>query len=167
MKLKFSLLLGLFLISSVSGQINELPLLEFMAIEINGVSFENLENTKGNISDLETYFGKAKTIEEREGGAEENWRRIEFNEIILSFYNVDLEDYKPFIGYFKAKNISVNGKRIAIGESITGLGTEIIFNTKVDKSKSIIFQAGDCCSIIIEFDQNTNLTTKIEYFVWT
>ena len=169
MKFRYFLVSCFFCLSLLQGQINKLPKEQYQAIEINGVSFEKLENSKGNVLVLEKYFGAALSIKDEEGGAEENWRKIVFETITLSFSNVDLNDYAPFIGYFNATSISINGNKVAIGDSIEGLGSDIVFNTNVDQTKSIIFQEGegDCCAIIIEFDQNTKLTTKILYFVWT
>lgn len=169
MKFKYFLVSYFFSVSLLQGQINELPSDQYMSIKINGVAFEEIENSKGNVSTLEKHFGRPLKIEDREGGAEENWRKIEFEGLTLTFYNVELEDFNPFVGYFNASSISVGDRTIKVGESIKGLGKDLIFNLNIDNTESIIIQAkgGDCCSIIIEFDQNTKLATKIEYFVWT
>lgn len=167
--LRFLLILLTFLITSVnsSGQTNKFNQEENKTLKINGIFFDDLKNTNGDVALLKELFGEPIKVEEKQGGIEENWRSIEFSDIIIAFENVDLEDYQAFIYYIKAKSISMKGNTVSIGDPITNLGSDIVFNTGKDLTKSVVIDWGTCCSFIIEFDQMSGLVTEITYHVWT
>ena len=171
--MKYNLTIILFLLFLSVGiaqpAINELNTGDFMSIKIENVLFEKVKKTYGDIADMEKLFGKGKVnIANKEIG--EETREFNYqNGLKISFGEFDLNYTKPSIYYLKTNNICIKNIDLNVGDSIEKLGNNILFNKQTDGDLSIRFthNNGDCCPIIIEFDQKTKLITSIEYFVWT
>ncbi|WP_417291689.1 hypothetical protein [Corallibacter sp.] len=164
------ILLLLFLsVGIAQPKINELNTDDFMSIKIENVLFEKIKMTYGDIAEMETLFGKGKVnITNKEIG--EETREFNYkNGLKISFGEFDLNYTKPSIYYLKTNNICIKNIDLNVGDSIEKLGNSILFNKQTDGDLSIMFthNNGDCCPIIIEFDQKTKLITSIEYVVWT
>ena len=167
--LKFLLiLLPIILVgANSSGQSNTLTRDENKSLKINDVYFYKLEKTKGNVALLAEFFGEPIKVKEEQGGIAENWRILYFNDITIGYNNVDLDDYEAYIYYIKAKSISLKGNTVSIGDPVTNLGSDIVYNTGTDLTKSVVIDWGSCCTFIIEFNQVSGLVTEISYHVWT
>lgn len=171
--MKSYLSLLLFLVFSSIGiaqpTINELNTDDFKSIKIENVLFEKIKMTFGDIAEMEMLFGIAKVnIANKEIG--EETREFNYsNGLKISFGQFDLNYTKPNIYYLKTNNICIKNINLNVGDSIEKLGNHILFNKQTDGDLSIMFahNNGDCCPIIIEFNQKTKLITSIEYFVWT
>jgi hypothetical protein len=171
MKYNLSIFLFLFFLTVGLAQstINEMNTDDFMSIKIEKILFEKIKMTYGDIAEMEKLFGKGKVdIANKEIG--EETREFNYqNGLKISFGEFDLNYTKPSIYYLKTNNISIKNIDLNVGESIEKLGNNILFNKQANGDLSIMFthNNGDCCPIIIEFDQKTKLITSIEYFVWT
>lgn len=171
MKYNLTILFFLFILSNGIAQptLNELSTEEFESIKIENVLFTRIKNTLGEIEEMEKLFGKGKVnIAHKEIG-EERREFIYENGLKISFSEFDLKYANPEIYYLKTNNIRIKNIELNVGDSIEKLGEEILFNKGTDGDLSVMFthKNGDCCPIIIDFDQKTKLITSIEYFVWT
>lgn len=152
------------------GQSNQLTETQFYQIKFNGKSFQELSNTEGDVNNIWTLLGQPTSTQQGSGGVGEDWVKYFFNHgLTISFTDINSPNYNPSIDYIKATTININGVDISLGDNISVLGPNIIFNQKIDGTHSIVYTIGngDCCPIILEYNQDTNLITKIEYFVWT
>ncbi|MDB4402646.1 hypothetical protein N9169_04190 [Algibacter sp.] len=171
MKYNLTIILFLFFLSVGIAQptINELNTDDFLSIKIENVLFEKIKMTYGDIVEMEKLFGKGKVnVTNKEIG--EETREFDYqNGLKISFGEFDLNYTKPSIHYLKTNNICIKNIDLNVGDSIEKLGKNILFNKQTDGDLSLMFthNNGDCCPIIIEFDQKTKLITSIEYFVWT
>ena len=171
MKYNLTIILFLFFLSVGIAQptINELNIDDFTSIKIENVLFEKIKMTYGDIAEMEKLFGNGKVdINNKEIG--EETREFNYqNGLKISFGEFDLNYIKPSIHYLKTNNICIKNIDLNVGDSIEKLGKNILFNKQTDGNLSLMFthNNGDCCPIIIEFDQKTKLITSIEYFVWT
>lgn len=135
---------------------------QFYAITLNGLSLNELINSEGNLDILNKYFGTPlkSNINEKIGikGYTFNGFRVGFREGLSGFTLLNDE-----------VTISINDKELKIGDNISLLGENIIFNTDSDGSKSILFQYCEGCNnfIAIDFDQETKLITAIYYIELT
>ena len=171
MRYNLSTIFLLFFLSFGIAQptINELNTEDFKAIKIENILFEKIINTFGNIAEMEKLFGKGNVnITNKEIG-EETREFIYENGLKIYFGEFDLNYTKPSLYYLKTNNICIKNIDLNIGDSIEKLGKNILFNKRTDGDLSIMFthNNGDCCPLIIDFDQKTKLITSIEYFVWT
>ena len=140
-----------------------------MSIKIENVLFEKIKMTYGDIVEMEMLFGIAKINITNEEIGEETREFNYPNGLKISFGEFDLNYTKPNIYYIKTNNICIKNINLNVGDSNEKLGKNILFNRQTDGDLSIMFthNNGDCCSIIIEFNQKSKLITSIEYFVWT
>lgn len=148
---------------------NELTTEQFNNIKINGILKTAIEDTGGNVTQMESLFGEPLLIEEQEGGIEEGYRNFIYNNLSFTFSNIYSSESDGFIESFETDNITINDVTIHVGDNIAVLGSDIVFNNRKDGTKSIIFTHlfYDCCPIIIEYNQLTNTITKIEYVVFS
>jgi len=168
-KLLFIICLFISIVLYCQPRDNELSTEDYKQIKFERVLFEDIKMTYGDIKQMEKLFGKTqveiKGIEIGEEHREfkyENGLQINFNE--FGYKNSKIEPY-----YIKSNSIIVKNIELKIGDSIEVFGDDIIFNKCNDGTLSIDFihLNGDCCPIIIRFDQQTKKVTSIEYFVWT
>ncbi len=171
MKTILKFIITLIFINNIQAQVadNELTADQYNNIKVHGVLKTAIEGTQGNIQQMEALFGSSYTLEE--GGQEigEHWRIFTFSDNFYVHFTELSSIYTPTIAQFGTDSITVNGITANVGDNISVLGNDLIFNEGLTGLFSIIFTLGhsDCCPIIIEFDQETNIITKIEYFVWT
>jgi len=138
---------------------------EFDNIEINGVKFIDIKNTLGEQNAVGSLFGAAIKIEKDDdpiyGGA---ILSIDFyyDGFDFSFYEKELSSFD--ITNNKS-NITIQGVTVTIGDNISDLGRNVIFNNDNDGSKSILYQYCNGCNdyIYIDFDQVTKKITEIGY----
>lgn len=161
--MKHNLTIILFLVFSSIGfaqpTINELNTDDFKAIKIENVLFEKIKKTFGDVAEMEKLFGKGKVnVANKEIG--EETRELNYkNRLKISFGEFELNYTKPSIHYLKTNNICIKNIDLNVGDSIEKLWKNVLFNKRSDGNLSIMFthNNGDCCPIIIEFDQKTNL----------
>ncbi|MEX6626773.1 hypothetical protein PG913_12760 [Tenacibaculum pacificus] len=161
--MKQKLIIYLFLISSfiAKGQTsNIVTATEFDAFKINNITLSDLKNTQGKKSLIENLLGTVNSYKSDEG-----YVYITFKGLKVDF---SLANNKPYIESFevntKEHNITVKNTTVNIGSNISELGT-IVFSTGRNGNKSILYTTcEDCDSFInIEFNQKTNIITKISY----
>lgn len=156
---------------SMSAQMtsNELTTTEYNSIKVHGVLKTDIEATQGDIQEMETLFGSAQLIEEETDGIGDGYRNFIYsNNLSFTFTDVYSSEFDASIESFETNNICINDIQINVGDNISILG-DIVFNQNTDGTQSIIYTHlfYDCCPIIIDFDQNTNIITKIEYIVFS
>lgn len=152
---------------------NELTEEQFNNIRVNGILKTDVEATNGTIQEMESLFGVAHSVTDNGEEIGEHTRKFVYlnnnlNEDYFIFKNLSPNNSVKIIE-FKISSITINGITINIGDNINLLGNNILFNERTDGTMSIIYSLFDYdgFSIVIEFDQNTNIITKIEYYVWT
>lgn len=157
----FVLVLSSFIAKSQTSNI--LSKTEFNDIKVNTASLADLKKTKGKQSSLESLLGKVASFSMDEN---ETYYYYTFNGLKVDFSTMGKS--KPYIESFEvtsnASSITVKGVKITIGDNISKLGN-IVFSVGRNGSKSILFtECEDCDSFInIEFDQSSNVITKISY----
>lgn len=136
---------------------------EFEDIKINTTSLTDLKKTKGKQTDVEALLGAVASYKVDEN---ETYYYFTFKGLKLDFSTIGKS--KPYIESFEVNTnestITIKGTAITIGDDISKLG-DIVFNVGRNGSKSILFTVcEDCDSFVnIEFDQTTNVVTKISY----
>lgn len=164
-------------LSCKAQEINYLTASEYDAIFIDGVNWDDIRETKGDVAKMKALFGA--TINYKTGT--EPSLSIGFWD--KGFY-FDFEDRSDVGNDYSLVNISIDnnlsnftilGKTITIGDDISKLGL-VKINTDKDGKKGIIFDsiAPSDSGIFIEFDQITNkfnqvvsnIITSIEYVVF-
>lgn len=149
---------------------NILSLEEYKNIKINGITLENLRKTEGVLEELSPHFGNPvnSNVDENLGIREYNFEgfQIGFNSTVYGEF--------PFeIGRFDIKNSSVliNIKNITftLGDHISVLGDDVVFNTKNDGTKGIVYSPMEGWNnyIGIYFNQETKSITAIYYIEMT
>ena len=135
---------------------------EYEGIQINGLTLADLRKTEGDITKLEAYFGNPleSNINDKIG-----IRGYTFDGFEVGF--------REGLGGFDITNnnisITIKGITFSIGDNISVLGSDIVFNISKDGSKSILYQFCYGCNnyIGIYFDQETKLITAIYYIELT
>ena len=144
---------------------------EYENIKINNIKIADIRNTLGKSNAIESLFGTSTSKNIDQDGDFYNYN---FNGFTISFSSIisDGTHDKPIISRFEITNnnakIIIKGIPITIGDKIEKLG-DVTFNTNNDNSKSILYMECDGCNnfISIEFNQSTNIITKIEYIELT
>jgi hypothetical protein len=90
-----------------------------------------------------------------------------FNSGLKIFFGLGGPSEPAEIGRLESPEITVLGHHLEIGDSIDVLGDNIEFNTNRDGSKSILFikNNGSCCPIVIDLDDNMNIS-DIYYLIF-
>lgn len=163
--MKQKLIICLFIISSFLAKAqtsNVITALEFDSLKINNSTLSELKKTNGKQADVEALLGTATSYK-----ADENESYYYY---VFKGFKVDFSTAKdtPYIESFEISDnqatFTIKGKTIKVGDNISLLGT-VVFSPGRDGSKSIIYTAcEDCDSFVsLEFDQATNIITKINY----
>ena len=144
---------------------NILTTAEYINIKINGISFTQIDATKGDISKMKALFGDNMTIKT----GTEPGNMISFWDDNLGFY-LHFEQNGPdyalnsFTILNKNSNFTILDKTVTIGSDISELGDvkinskylEIYFGTKYASS-----------ALVIKFDPSTRKITEIEFVTYT
>ncbi|MCD8404137.1 hypothetical protein LNI90_03905 [Tenacibaculum dicentrarchi] len=163
--MKQQFILSLLVISSFIAKAqtsNIITLVELNSFKINNITLSDLKKTAGKQAAVETLLGSANSYK-----SDENQQYYYF---VFKGLKVDFSRDKstPYIESFEINNnessLTIKQQTITIGDNISKLGT-IFFSPGRNGDKSIIYTScEDCDSFInIEFNQNTNLITKISY----
>ena len=147
---------------------------EYANVKFQGVSFEAIKATDGNVQAMRDLFPLSSnrshpdsfTLDEFGSEIGEPQRYFYFNSGLKIFFGLGGPSEPAEIGRLESNEITVLGHHLEIGESIDVLGDNIEFNTNRDGSKSILFIRNNetCCLIVIDFDNNHKIT-DIVYFV--
>lgn len=163
--MKQKIIICLLVISSfvAKGQTsNVVTPLEFDAFKINNSTLSELKKTQGKQASVEALLG---TVTSYKADENEGYYYYVFKGLKIDF---STGKSTPYIESFEINNneatLTIKQNTFKIGDNISVLGT-IIFSLGRDGSKSIMYTAcQDCDSFInIEFDQTTNIITKISY----
>ncbi|MCH7523911.1 MAG: hypothetical protein IIC74_02590 [Bacteroidetes bacterium] len=171
MKNILKLIITLIFINNIQAQItaNELTLEQFNNIKVHGVLKTAIEATEGEIQQMEALFGTSYTLEEVGQDIGEHQRTFRYSDTFYIYFEGLSPPATPSIAHFGTDSITINGITANIGDNISVFGSNLIFSQGLTGLFSVIFTLGHsgCCPIIIRFNQETNIITKIEYFVWT
>ena len=136
---------------------------DYQNIKINNVIITDLKKAKGKKASVEKLLGAATSFTKDEN---EIYHYFKFNGLSVDF--VMRGSGKPHIESFEITNdqasLTVKGVTISVGDNISKLG-EVVFMVSRNGDKSILYtDCEDCDSFVnIEFDQGTNVITKISY----
>ena len=164
--MKQSLLLFIFLISSFiakSQTTNIVTSSEFNTIKINNTTLADLKKTKGKQAIVENLLGEVTSYSVDEN---ENYYYFVFKGLKIDFSALGRS--KPYIESFEINSnessITLKDTAITVGDNISKLGT-VVFSVGRNGSKSILYSVCEDCDsfVYIEFDQTTNIVTKISY----
>lgn len=148
------------------AQTNELTKTEFYETKFNNQTFANLSKTDAQLPKITKLLGFPDSIREGQGGAGEGWKQYKFADgFIVGYMDMASADFATSISYIRATSITVQGVTANIGDHISVFGSDVDLFTKPDGKSAIRFTVLDnnCCPITIDYDQATNLITKIEY----
>ena len=152
---------------------------EFGNIKINGIRFDDIDETKGDIDKVKALFGYGGLppyIRTNDGTFGEKSIRIEYLQKGFWLYFVDYaissEDNDYHLDGFEIKNsdsnITIKGKTVTIGDSIEKLGKVNIRYSSYSDVYLIIFKVKIASSSLhIYFNPKTKKITKIKYFTPT
>lgn len=151
---------------------NILTLEEYDNIKINDVKLIDVKNTYGNEGKITTLFGNTTSKNVDPDG---DFYQYNFNGLKISFSAIisDGTHEYPVLSRFEItisnNKITINDTAFTIGDNINVLGENIVFNTKRNGSKSIVFSPMEGWNnfITIDFDQETKLITAIYYIELT
>ncbi len=134
---------------------------DYQNIKINNVIITDLKKAKGKKASVEKLLGAATSFTKDEN---EIYHYFKFNGLSVDF----VMRGKPYIESFEINNnqasITIKGTTVTVGDNISKLG-DVVFMVARNGDKSILFtDCEDCDSFVnIEFDQGTNVITKISY----
>lgn len=151
---------------------------EFMDITLNGKTIAEFKATNGQENTMKLLLANSFRVKHSDDPFT-LWSAYGDDQIGLSFEDYN-NDGQYYLQGFRLKNSSVTmtikGISIKIGDNISKLGN-VVFNTRPDGARSILFcvkiedgkYAGRFWDefLVFEFDQQTQLITKIEYIVPT
>ena len=147
---------------------------EYANVKFQGVSFEAIKATNGNVQQMEQLFTGARsngedlfTIDEFGSEIGEPQRYFYFNSGMKVSFDLGGPSEPIEIVRLESPEITVLGHHLEIGDSIGVLANNIEFNINKDGSKSILFikNNGGCCPIVIDLDANMNVT-DIYYLIF-
>ncbi len=147
------------------GQIrNNLSATDYNAIKINNINWKQISNTKGNISQMNTFFGNTfttttntdpnLTIELWDDSKGIYFRFEDGSDTGNDYTMVNFEITN------NNSNLTINNKTITIGSNINELG-----NAQINASGTDIVYGMETTDdiLMIKFNSSTNLITSIEY----
>ena len=164
MKQKITLII--FILSSfiaTSQTSNIVSSSDFEAFKINTIALKDLKKTKGKQPAVEALLGAVTSYSVDEN---ESYYYFIFKGLKIDFSTMGKS--KPYIESFEINSnessLTIKETSVTIGDNISKLGT-IVFSLGRNGSKSILYAVcEDCDSFVnIEFDQTTNIITKISY----
>ncbi|CAM1349941.1 hypothetical protein [Tenacibaculum insulae] len=164
--MKQKTLIVLFLLTSFivkSQSVNVISDADFDNLKINNAKFLDLKKTKGNQSKVEALLGAVTSYKVDEN---ETYYYFVFKGLKIDFSTMGKS--KPYIESFEINSnettIAIKDTAISIGDNIDKLGT-VLFSVGRNGSKSILYSTCEDCDVFIniEFDQTSNLITKISY----
>ena len=144
----------------------------FDNIEINDVKLIDIRETLGQEQQIIDLFGNVKSKNIDPDGDFYQYFFEGFKISFSSFISDGTHD-RPIISGFEILNnnvsMTIQGITFTIGDNISVLGSNIVFNTRRDGSKSILYQFCVGCNdfIAIDFDQQTKVITDIYYIDMT
>ncbi|MBZ9652195.1 hypothetical protein [Psychroflexus montanilacus] len=148
---------------------------EYANVKFQGVSFEAIKATDGNVQAMRDLFPLSTnnshpdsfTIDEFGSEIGEPQRYFYFNSGMKVSFDLGGPSESIEIVRLESPDITVLGHHLEIGDSIDVLGNDIEFNINRDSSKSILFikNNGTCCPIVIDLDANMNITV-IYYLIF-
>ncbi|MGY5352463.1 hypothetical protein ACXGQW_07855 [Wenyingzhuangia sp. IMCC45533] len=164
--------------SCVESQVNRnlLTLEDYSSIKINNVALSSINDTKGLHQSLNNLFNT--NFQYSETNIPDNYREVFSNDLKINFlFHSYPSEYNYPSGYEISSinvlsdniQISILGKSVKLGGTIDSLE-----NFNINKENSIIFQLNPNSSntflnhenfLLIKFDKNTRLITKIEFVV--
>jgi hypothetical protein len=172
--MKSTLLILALILSSIAAKCqneNIITATEYDNIKINTTKLIDIKNTLGNPNTIENLLGLTTSKEIDPDG---DFYHYSFSSYKISFSSmISSGTYdKPILSKFEILNnnasITIKNVTITIGDHTNTLGN-VVFNTQKDNSKSIVYSTCDGCNnfIVIEFNQSTNIITKIYYLEMT
>lgn len=148
---------------------------EYANVKFQGVSFEAIKATNGDIQAMREVFPSstisnhpdAFTIDEFGSEIGEPQRYFYFNSGMKVSFDLGGPSEPIEIVRLESLEINVLGHHLEIGDSIDVLGNNIEFNTRRDGSKSILFikNNGNCCPIVIDLNENMEIS-DIYYLIF-
>jgi hypothetical protein len=168
-KMKNIIIIFLLVISSTSQcqDSNIITEVAFNNIKINNHKLSVIKDTNGAKTAIESLFGGSVFVIDPDG----DFYNYSFNGFNIGFSSIisNATHNNPIISKFEITNsnwsMTINGVTIKVGDNISLLGN-VIFNTNIGGSKSILYMYCDGCNsfIGIDFNQITKTITKI-YFI--
>lgn len=164
--MKLKIIVVLFLLTSFisfAQSVNIISDTDFDNLKINSAKLVDLKKTKGNQPKVEALLGVVTSYKVDEN---ETYYYFVFNGLKIDFST--LGKSKPYIESFEVNSndatLAIKDINITIGDNISKLGT-IVFSVGRNGAKSILYSTCEDCDIFvnIEFDQTSNLITKISY----
>ncbi|NEV94864.1 hypothetical protein G3567_11990 [Psychroflexus sp. YR1-1] len=155
---------------------NSLNDTEYANVKFQGVSFEAIKATDGDVQAMRELFPSSTAsnhpdaFKVDEFGSEigEPQRYFYFNSGLKIFFGLEGPNVPAEIGRLESPDITVLGHHLEVGDSIDVFGDDIEFNQRKNGGYSIRFikNNGYCCPIVIVFDRY-NKITKIVYLIYT
>lgn len=145
----------------VKGQTNIISNSDIESIKINNITITDIQKTYGKQPKVEALLG-ATTSYENNGF----YYYFKFNGIKLDFSTSKRKPYIESLDILTNEaSFTIKGVTVTIGDSISKLG-KVELSTGRNGAKSILFAECDDCDVFINinFDQATNIITKINYF---
>ena len=164
--MKNKLFIFLFLFTSFiakSQTTNILKSSEFEGIKINNTTLSDLKKTKGKQAVVENLLGAVTSYNTDEN---ENYYYFIFKGLKVDFSTLGRS--KPYIESFEINSnessLTVKNVVVTIGDNISKLGS-IVYSVGRSGAKSILYSVCEDCDsfVYIEFNQTTNIITKISY----
>ena len=151
------------------SQINELSDDIYDAILINDISLIEIERTKGDSLQLSSLIGNVVELKRKEYGIESDNELIYYFEGLQLYFSRLCQSDNYCLVNFEARSITVSNIKLEIGKSISSFKHKLKFNIGLNGEKSIIFTRGqaDCCPIVVEYDNDTEIVTRIFFFEQT
>lgn len=153
---------------SQAQKVNNLTRNEYSNILIKGINWNEIKNTQGNLNQLKSFIGNDLSITQ---SSDPNLARTIKNNNIY-FYFEDRSDIgndyelANFVIKSNLISLTIKSKTINIGANISKLRTITILKTKEGEKKIVFGTNWTQDAIWIEFNQLTNIITKIEYILY-
>ena len=148
---------------------------EYANVKFQGVSFEAIKATDGNVQAMRDLFPLSSnrshpdsfTLDEFGSEIGEPQRIFNFNSGLMISFDLGGPSESIEIDRLESPEITVLGHHLEIGDSIDVLGNNIEFNQRRSGGYSIRFikNNGSCCPIVIDFDNNRKITS-IVYLIY-
>lgn len=148
-------------LAATSQTTNIISETDFKNVKINSISLNDLKKTSGKQAKVEKLLG---TITSFTTDENKNYHYFKFNGLAIDFS----VSGKAYIEAFEINNkqatLTIKDINITVGEPIKKLG-EVVFSVGRNGAKSILYSTCEDCDVFIniEFNQTTNLITKISY----
>ena len=136
---------------------------EFNGFKVNNITLSDLNKTAGKQSSVEAKLG---TVTSYKVDENESYYYFVFKGLKIDFSTMGKS--KPYVESYEINGneatFTIKGITITVGDNISKLGNPV-FSVGRNGSKSILYTiCEDCDSFVnIEFDQTTNIITKISY----